>query len=92
MRSFLARQQQHAAQSHTVGETQTAITEGAEDIDQAQTTSLQDVKTLTTSFSKLAQSQQLHLLEQAQLLTALDALELLVQRGEALLIGPDQQV
>lgn len=57
-----------------------------------QLTSLHELKDLNMRLSKLVQTHQLRLVELAQLLELLDAMERLMQHGEALLVEHDPQV
>ena len=88
--SFLAKQQHNGSQQ-TEDDTETAETHDI-DVHCVQHTSLHELKDLNMRLSKLVQTQQLRLVELAQLLELLDAMERLMQHGEALLVEHDPQV
>lgn len=89
--SFLAKQQ-HDAHHQMEDDTQATEAEDAVDMQHRPVISLHATKDLNMKLSKVVQMQQLHLLEQAQLLELLDTLDQLMQQGENLLIEYDSEV
>lgn len=53
---------------------------------------IDDLEALNSSLVQLKAAQELHLLEHTQLIVVLDALDKIMQQGEALLIQQDAQV
>lgn len=90
MRDFIAKQQRPG---HELTQVDSQAVDAEDEIDSqhAQQTAVQDTKALNASLSKLAQKEEMHLIDQAHLLELLGVLDGQMQKGETLLVDHDHK-